>query len=361
MAASAVSAASSCSHCGTQDVALKRCARCGQEAYCGVECQKAAWRGGHKKDCKAPQPQAPQPQAREETPLPDKFQRRMEIYQKVVASDNAKNWPGVLKWEGSMEELMEGQPDEICRGIIFMFMRAHSMEMLSESFFGRSYAVHEASSVRLGERHIALLGKMQRFRDQGEALHFIGDNFAIVARPREAVAYLERARKVAEAHGFFSVECMACTGLAEVALKEERNDEAVELFRNAVAAAPLEEEADARQYPLLHHAYRGLAKALTKTGALAEATAIAKQYREAAHAQSKREGRLCIDELTSLDTSAVVCQVGKEPQEEARHRRRMLALAHDTANAHLQEHPLLATLVRASAARLEALVAMGYV
>ena len=40
----------SCSHCGKQREALKRCSRCKQDSYCGAECQNAAWKG-HRKSC----------------------------------------------------------------------------------------------------------------------------------------------------------------------------------------------------------------------------------------------------------------------------------------------------------------------
>ena len=36
---------------------------------------------------------------------------------------------------------------------------------------------------------------------------------------------------------------------------------------------------------------------------------MAGRYREAAVAQSTREGRVCLEELTSLNSSALVCQV----------------------------------------------------
>jgi len=47
----------SCSQCGTQGGLLKRCSMCRQVAYCGVECQRAAFRQ-HKKTCVPPPPSA---------------------------------------------------------------------------------------------------------------------------------------------------------------------------------------------------------------------------------------------------------------------------------------------------------------
>ena len=47
----------SCSQCGMQGVPLKRCSMCKQVSYCGVECQRAAWRQ-HTKTCVPPPPSA---------------------------------------------------------------------------------------------------------------------------------------------------------------------------------------------------------------------------------------------------------------------------------------------------------------
>ncbi|KAJ1474651.1 ankyrin repeat-containing domain protein, partial [Baffinella frigidus] len=43
----------SCEQCGKQGVALRRCARCKQASYCGLECQKAGWKN-HKTLCAPP-------------------------------------------------------------------------------------------------------------------------------------------------------------------------------------------------------------------------------------------------------------------------------------------------------------------
>ena len=60
-------------------------------------------------------------------------------------------------------------------------------------------------------------------------------------RGPEASVYLQKARKVGEAHGFFSVECRACLGLAQDKLDEGCNEEGLDLLRNALAASRLSE------------------------------------------------------------------------------------------------------------------------
>lgn len=41
-----------CSHCGAQSAKLMLCSGCLAASYCGPDCQRAAWKGGHKKLCK---------------------------------------------------------------------------------------------------------------------------------------------------------------------------------------------------------------------------------------------------------------------------------------------------------------------
>jgi hypothetical protein len=130
---------SSCSKCGTQSAALKRCSRCKQASYCGVECQNAAWKG-HKKTCVSLE----------------------EVFEKVEAADLRDDWREVLKWEGRMEDMMEDRPDA-CDAILEAFAVAHKGALDSTGSKD-----HSLSVVRLGTQHAGLLGKMQRFRDQGE-------------------------------------------------------------------------------------------------------------------------------------------------------------------------------------------------
>jgi len=49
---------------------------------------------------------------------------------------------------------------------------------------------------------------------------------------------------VGAAHGFFSLESRACQGLGKLAEQEGRREEGLDLFRNALAAAPLNETDD---------------------------------------------------------------------------------------------------------------------
>ena len=84
-----VGTALSCSHCGKEDVVLKICGKCKQVAYCGAECHKTAWKTGHKQECGEPFCIG-------------------EVLAKAFAADHESDWPGVLKWKGRMEWLMEG-------------------------------------------------------------------------------------------------------------------------------------------------------------------------------------------------------------------------------------------------------------
>ena len=53
--------------------------------------------------------------------------------------------------------------------------------------------------------------------------------------------YHHKARKVGEAHGFFSVECRACLGLGQDKIVEGCIEEGLDLLRNALAASRLSE------------------------------------------------------------------------------------------------------------------------
>ena len=101
----------SCSHCGKQRSTLKRCSVCKKAWYCGAQCQNAGWKK-HEKTCEPP------------LPLDD-------VWEKMNAATAARDWRGVLAWEGRLAELLEGLAgpggcsDATCEGILAVFCRAH--------------------------------------------------------------------------------------------------------------------------------------------------------------------------------------------------------------------------------------------
>jgi hypothetical protein len=170
---------SSCSHCGKQRTTLKRCSRCKQVSYCGAECQNAAWKG-HKKKCVS---------------LGD-------VFEKVNAANLRGDWRGALKWEGRMEDVIENSSDAACSNILGVFADTHG-----RGFKATGSKDHSLSIVRLETRRVEVLGRMQRFRDQGQVMCSVADHLRVLGKTQEAAGYLQRARKLGEAHGFFLLEC----------------------------------------------------------------------------------------------------------------------------------------------------------
>jgi hypothetical protein len=84
---------------------------------------------------------------------------------RVNAATLREDWREVLKWEGRMEEMMENQPDAGCNAILEVFCDAHRVGVNVTGSKDNMLSI-----IRLEKRHAEVLGKMQRFRDQGEAL-----------------------------------------------------------------------------------------------------------------------------------------------------------------------------------------------
>ena len=199
-----------------------------------------------------------------------------------------------------MEELMARQSDEFCSGILWAFCNAHLWG------FQATYSKDHARSV-VGplERRIPLLGKLQRFRDQGEAMCNLSMMLNFLGRKSEAAIWYQRARDVGAAHGFFSLESKACMGLGKAAMEEGLDEEGLALLRNALVAAELNELDDP---DFERNALDVLIYALFKTNAIDEVEPLVLRYRAAAKAQSEMEG-FCYAEFNSLLFSARLHEV----------------------------------------------------
>jgi len=199
-----------------------------------------------------------------------------------------------------MEELMALRSDDYCSWILSVFSTAHRM-----GWQATGSKDHARSFARLVERRIPLLGKLQRFRDQGEAMCNLSNILRLLERNSEAATWNERARDVGAAHGFFSLESTACIGLGTEAMEEGRREEGLALLRNALVAAELN-ELDDPKYEL--DALKTLIYTLFTTNSIGEAEPLVLRFREAAKAQSEKEG-FCLTECDSFVHSARLHQV----------------------------------------------------
>jgi len=270
----------SCSHCGKECDELKRCSVCKHASYCGAACQNAAWKK-HKKICVTLE----------------------EVRKRVDAALEGDDWRGVLKWEGRLGQLLEERSDATRDFFLYNFTWAHTSGM-----HATGSTDHALAAVRLLDRRIELMGNMQRFRDQGEAMCDAADHLLFALKRQESLLYFQRARDVGAAHGFFSVECMACLGLGSGAIEEGRLEEGVDLLRNALAASSLRENENDTIMEM--KSLSNLVDALFPTHAIDEMEPLVLRFREAAEAQSQKMGRVSYWELQSLYASARLHEVG---------------------------------------------------
>ena len=186
-----------------------------------------------------------------------------------------------------MEELVLWQSDDAKSETLESFATSHLL-----AWKETRNTDHACTYVPLCERRIELLGNMQRFRDQGDAMCGLSDVLPLLGRHDDAVKWSTRAREVGAAHGFFTIESTACIGLGLAAIEDERYKEGLELLRNARVAAELN-ELDDPTYEL--NALESLIESLFKANAMSdeehamdEVESLLQRYKDMAKAESKK-------------------------------------------------------------------------
>ena len=225
-----------CSHCGKgakKKETFQRCSVCKETWYCGAECQRAGWKK-HKKTCERPLSMGDlQKKANAKT------KDLQVLFDKVDAAHEGHDWLEVLKCEGRLDELMAEQSDEHRDYLLRVFSDAHSRSGAMKGCIAPAVEM-----VRLQRRRLAGLVKLERFRDYGDALCYIGDGLLASkctcdsSLREEAAGFFHKALDVAQSHGIFSVECLAGAGLGDLAMLDGRDEEGVELLRNALLGLP---------------------------------------------------------------------------------------------------------------------------
>ena len=128
-----------------------------------------------------------------------------EVVKRVHAAVEGDDWRGVLKWEGRFGQILEGRSDAAREYVLDNFEWAHAV-----AWGATNNTDHALAVARLQDMRIGFLGKMERFRDQGELMCDTAGNLRFAGMVQEAAGYFQRARDVGAAHGFFSVEGKAC-------------------------------------------------------------------------------------------------------------------------------------------------------
>jgi len=278
-----------CAKCRKTGVGFKRCSVCKQNTYCGAACQAADWKS-HKKKCASPVSVA-------------------DIGTRIDAALAEQDWKGILKWEGRMEEMMAAcaESDNVCILILSRFSNAHL-----QLFKATGNKDHARSCAGLVERQIPLLGRLGRFRDQGEDMCKLADILVSLCENRgnlaRAATLRQQARDIGAEHGLFSLESMACRGLGKTAMLEgpDSTEDGLALLRNGLVAAELN-ELDDPQYVM--DALYDLIMALFAEDSFAEAEPLVMRFREAQKASTAEDGRFCILEFTSVVWCARIHEV----------------------------------------------------
>ena len=112
----------------------------------------------------------------------------------VEQARESRDWPGVLRWESRLEELLTLHEASLPQ-LLFAFARAN---------FDQG---HLAKAASLFERRVQVLGKMKRFVEQGKDMCQVGECFLRLNDAKGAETWYQKARKFGEKHGCYSAEC----------------------------------------------------------------------------------------------------------------------------------------------------------
>ena len=217
----------------------------------------------------------------------------------VDTARQAHDWPGMLWWESRLEELL------------LVTVEATHPELISGFAGANFFEGHYEKAASLFQRSVQVLGKMERFAEQGGDMCRVGDCFLRLNDVRCAETWFQNARKLGETHGCYVVECAACLGLgrAELCIRE-RMQEAEDLLRHALSV--LDFVGDDKGDTLERDINTDLSKVLLQTDRYEEAGPLIQRLRELAERASADP----FEKVAALDF-AVRCEVRRGDVEQA--------------------------------------------
>ena len=156
--------------CKVLSAPLSRCIKCQRDCYCSKDCQRAAWREGHKRECgKA---------------------AALELYEKIFELYEAENWPGLLALEetasaasAAAETLRKTTPDVavgiyqvLCVGYKQLGKHAKSLELNKQ---GLAIAVEAGKRESEGTFYCDIGSCYEQLREYAKAIQVFDRSLAI--------------------------------------------------------------------------------------------------------------------------------------------------------------------------------------
>jgi tetratricopeptide (TPR) repeat protein len=216
----------------------------------------------------------------------------------VGTAKASRDWPGVLRWESRLEELLLAVGEASHPQLISWFAEANFKQGLFDK------------AASLLQRRVQVLGNLERFREQGEDMCHVGECFVHLNDAKGAETWYHKARKLGEKHGCYAVECAACLGLGRVELHiRGRTQEAEELLRHALSVLDFVEGKDET---LERRVKTDLSNVLLQTNRYEEAGPLIQRLRDLAERASADP----LDMVTTLEL-AVTFQLRREDVEQA--------------------------------------------
>jgi tetratricopeptide (TPR) repeat protein len=276
-----------CSFCHKEGDNLKRCVSCKKEYYCDANCQRLAWKV-HQITC---------------TSLPS-------VCVKIENAHNTDKMDNVLRWSSRFDEIVASDdlPDFVQSRMLEILLPVYHRKIPLFTKLALTTdpdTQHQVDALHNTHREIAtvylkqssLACKSERYRDQGELICAAGGHILGSGDVKYAVQLFQKARGIAETHGFFCIECVACRGLGNCALVRGDTEDALDFLRNALAAALLSEKDCAT---LEMDTLEALTSSLHITKNYAEARTLMSRFKDLTREDSLARGTLQIMEVAAF-------------------------------------------------------------
>jgi hypothetical protein len=154
----------------------------------------------------------------------------------VTNEEFVSDWRKTLSLEGEMIEILVGAQfdNDSKQKLLHCFIDANHAAAAETR-----HTVYSMSLIKMYDQLMTCMEDIQHFHDKGTYLYRVGCIFLRLGDNEEAERRFNGVRKLGEAHGFFTMECLACIGLGRISRLQGQTEMEIMFYNNAIAACSL--------------------------------------------------------------------------------------------------------------------------